>query len=62
MDFMETEGRLEHAELQIVVTRADGTVEDLGVVAEYQYEHNRLKRIWQQIAGRNNGPTARKRG
>lgn len=31
----QAQSKLKHAEMQVVVTRADGTVEDHGVVAEY---------------------------
>lgn len=44
-------GKLKHAELLIVVTRADGTVEDHGVVAEYHEPKPLLRRIWNAISG-----------
>lgn len=44
------EPKLKRAELQIVVTRADGTVEDHGTVA--YYHRNPLKRAWHKLTGR----------
>lgn len=35
------------AELSVVVTRADGTKEDLGVVA--YYSRNPIKRLWWKV-------------
>lgn len=39
--------RLRHAELEAVVIRKDGTVEDLGVIS--YYHRNPLRRLWFQV-------------
>lgn len=38
------------AQMSAVVRRADGTVENLGVIAEYQ--SNPFKRLWGRIQGK----------
>lgn len=44
------DGKLKSAEMQIIVTRADGTVEDLGTQA--YWHKNPLKRLLYRITGR----------
>lgn len=48
----QADSQLESAELHIVVTRADGRVEDYGKVAEWRRSRNPLKRLFGAIVAR----------
>lgn len=41
---------IQMASLEAVITRADGTVEDLGVIA--YYHKNPLRRLWFKLTGK----------
>lgn len=47
----QAKSKLKHAEMQVVVTRADGTVEDHGVVASYDAPTSLLGRILEKFKG-----------
>jgi hypothetical protein len=44
---MQARGGVKEASLGVVVTRADGTVEDYGTVA--YYNKNPLRRLWHRL-------------